>query len=76
MGQQVRAARVRGSVNRQDLCVSWNKSLDKGCVPVGNTVTMDITVESTQCADAEACNPDRLAAITALSTEAVWGLPK
>jgi len=44
-GKQVRAARVTGTINRQDFGVSWNKSLDKGGVLVGDAVALDIKVE-------------------------------
>jgi polyisoprenoid-binding protein YceI len=44
-GKQVRGAKVRGKINRQDFGVSWNKSLDKGGVLVGDTVSFDIKLE-------------------------------
>ena len=44
-GKQVRAARVTGTINRQDFGVSWNKSLDKGGVVVGDAVVLDIKLE-------------------------------
>lgn len=44
-GKQVRAARVTGAIQRQDFGVAWNKSLDKGGVVVGDTVSLDIKLE-------------------------------
>lgn len=44
-GKQVRAVKVAGKVNRQDFGVSWNKSLDKGGVLVGDEVTLDLKLE-------------------------------
>jgi polyisoprenoid-binding protein YceI len=44
-GKLVRAAHVTGKVKRQDFGVSWNKSLDKGGVVVGDDVTIDIKLE-------------------------------
>ncbi|HKU39540.1 MAG TPA: YceI family protein [Polyangiales bacterium] len=47
-GKQVRAARVTGTIKRQDFGVSWNKSLDKGGVVVGNDVSIDVKLELTK----------------------------
>jgi polyisoprenoid-binding protein YceI len=44
-GKQVRACRLRGSVSRSDFGMVWNKSLDKGGVLVGDTVTLDLKLE-------------------------------
>jgi polyisoprenoid-binding protein YceI len=44
-GKQVRAARITGAIQRQDFGVSWNKSLDKGGVVVGETVSLDVKLE-------------------------------
>jgi polyisoprenoid-binding protein YceI len=44
-GKQVRGARLTGKINRQDFGVSWNKSLDKGGLAVGNEVSFDVKVE-------------------------------
>jgi polyisoprenoid-binding protein YceI len=40
-----RAARVSGTIDRQDFGVSWNKSLDNGGVLVGEAVALDIKLE-------------------------------
>lgn len=44
-GKLVRAAKVKGKLNRQDFGVSWNKALDVGGVVVGDDVTIDIQLE-------------------------------
>lgn len=44
-GKQVRAAKVRGKINRHDYGVSWNKTLDKGGVLVGDEVVFNIKLE-------------------------------
>lgn len=44
-GKQVRGVKVSGKIKREDFGVSWNKSLDKGGVVVGNEVTLDIKLE-------------------------------
>lgn len=44
-GKQVRAAKVSGKISRQDFGVSWNKSLDKGGVVVGDEVTIVVKLE-------------------------------
>jgi len=44
-GKQVRAARITGAIQRADFGVSWNKSLDKGGVVVGDTVSLDVKLE-------------------------------
>jgi polyisoprenoid-binding protein YceI len=44
-GKQVRAAKLTGTIDRQAFGVSWNKSLDKGGLVVGNEVTLDIKLE-------------------------------
>ena len=36
---------VTGTISRQDFGVSWNKSLDKGGVVVGDAVALDIKLE-------------------------------
>ena len=44
-GKQVRGVKVKGKINRQDFGVSWNKTLDKGGVLVGDEVTFNIKLE-------------------------------
>ena len=44
-GKQVRGVKVAGLIKREDFGVSWNKTLDKGGVVVGNDVTLDIKLE-------------------------------
>lgn len=44
-GKQVRGAKVRGKINRHDFGVSWNKTLDKGGVLVGDEVAFNIKLE-------------------------------
>jgi polyisoprenoid-binding protein YceI len=44
-GKQVRAAHLTGEIQRQDFGMSWNKSLDKGGVVVGDTVSLDLKLE-------------------------------
>ncbi len=44
-GKQVRAAKLSAKINRQDFGVSWNKSLDKGGMVVGDQVTLDVKLE-------------------------------
>jgi polyisoprenoid-binding protein YceI len=44
-GKLVRGVKVAGKIKREDFGVSWNKSLDKGGVVVGNDVTLDIKLE-------------------------------
>lgn len=44
-GKSVRAVKVSGKINRQDFGVSWNKSLDKGGVLVGDEVTLNVKLE-------------------------------
>lgn len=44
-GKSVRAVKVTGKVNRQDFGISWNKSLDKGGVLVGEEVTINVKLE-------------------------------
>ncbi len=44
-GKQVRGVKVSGKLKRQDFGVSWNKSLDKGGVLVGDEVTLNIKLE-------------------------------
>lgn len=47
-GKQVRAAKITGKINRLDYGVSWNKTLDKGGLTVGNEVTIAIKTELTK----------------------------
>jgi polyisoprenoid-binding protein YceI len=44
-GKQVRGAKITGKLNRLDYGVSWNKSLDKGGIAVGNDVTIEVKTE-------------------------------
>lgn len=44
-GKQVRGAKITGKLNRLDYGVSWNKSLDKGGIAVGNEVTIEVKTE-------------------------------
>jgi polyisoprenoid-binding protein YceI len=44
-GKQVRGAKLTGKLNRLDYGVSWNKSLDKGGIAVGNEVTIEVKAE-------------------------------
>lgn len=44
-GKSVRAVKVTGKINRQDFGVSWNKSLDKGGMVVGDEITMNVKLE-------------------------------
>jgi polyisoprenoid-binding protein YceI len=44
-GKQVRAAKLTGTIKREDFGVSWNKALDKGGLLLGNDVTLDIKLE-------------------------------
>jgi polyisoprenoid-binding protein YceI len=44
-GKQVRGAKLTAKVNRQDFGISWNKSLDKGGIAVGNEVTISVKAE-------------------------------
>jgi polyisoprenoid-binding protein YceI len=44
-GKEVRGVKVSGKLKRQDFGVSWNKSLDKGGVLVGDEVTLNIKLE-------------------------------
>jgi len=44
-GKQVRAARIRGKIARQDFGLSWNKTLDQGGMLVGDEVTIDVKLE-------------------------------
>jgi polyisoprenoid-binding protein YceI len=45
MGKQARASKLTGKVNRQDFGISWNKTLDKGGLTVGNDVTFEVKAE-------------------------------
>jgi polyisoprenoid-binding protein YceI len=47
-GKSVRAAKLKGQIDRRDFGVSWNKSLDKGGLVVGNEVQLEVTVEITK----------------------------
>lgn len=44
-GKQVRGAKISGKINRNDFGVSWNKSLDKGGLVVGEEVAIEIKLE-------------------------------
>jgi polyisoprenoid-binding protein YceI len=44
-GKRVRAVKVEGKLNRLDYGASWNKTLDKGGLLVGNDVKLDIEIE-------------------------------
>jgi polyisoprenoid-binding protein YceI len=44
-GKSVRAAKVTGKLKRADYGLSWNKSLDKGGVVIGEDVTLDVKLE-------------------------------
>jgi polyisoprenoid-binding protein YceI len=44
-GKLVRAARISGKLSRKEFGVSWNKTLDKGGVVVGDQVTIAVKVE-------------------------------
>jgi len=44
-GKQVRGAKLSGKINRSDFGVSWNKTLDKGGIAVGNEVTITVKAE-------------------------------
>jgi polyisoprenoid-binding protein YceI len=43
--KQVRAAHLTGVINRNDFGLSWNKSLDKGGVVLGDKVQIDVKLE-------------------------------
>ena len=44
-GKQVRAVKITGKLKRGDYGLSWNKTLDKGGVLVGDEVTLNLKVE-------------------------------
>jgi polyisoprenoid-binding protein YceI len=44
-GKLVRAVKVSGKIKREDFGLTWNKTLDKGGLLVGNDVTLDIKLE-------------------------------
>jgi polyisoprenoid-binding protein YceI len=44
-GKQVRGVKLNGKVKREDFGLSWNKTLDKGGVVLGNDVTITIKLE-------------------------------
>jgi len=44
-GKRVRAVKVEGKLNRLDYGATWNKTLDKGGLLVGNDVKLDIEIE-------------------------------
>ncbi|MDB4975110.1 MAG: protein yceI precursor [Myxococcaceae bacterium] len=44
-GKQVRGVKIGGKVKRSDYGLSWNKTLDKGGVLVGDEVTLDVKLE-------------------------------
>ena len=44
-GKQVRGAKLTGKINRADFGMSWNKTLDKGGLAVGNDVTIVVKTE-------------------------------
>lgn len=44
-GKQVRAARIKGTIVRQDFGLSWNKTLDQGGMLVGDEVAIDVKLE-------------------------------
>lgn len=44
-GKEVRGVKITGKVKREDFGLTWNKTLDKGGVVVGNDVTIDIKLE-------------------------------
>jgi polyisoprenoid-binding protein YceI len=44
-GKQVRGVKVTGKINRSDFGLTWNKTLDKGGLAVGNEVTFNIKLE-------------------------------
>jgi len=47
-GKQIRAAKLTAKINRQDFGVSWNKTLDKGGITVGNEVAITVKTEITK----------------------------
>lgn len=47
-GKQVRAGKITGKIKRSDFGISWNKTLDKGGVLVGEDVALDIKIELTK----------------------------
>jgi len=44
-GKLVRAVQITGQIKRQDFGLSWNKTLDKGGVLVGDTVNLSLKLE-------------------------------
>jgi polyisoprenoid-binding protein YceI len=44
-GKQVRAAKITGKLKRSDFGLTWNKTLDKGGMLVGDTVDLNIKLE-------------------------------
>ncbi|MDX2051788.1 MAG: YceI family protein [Polyangiaceae bacterium] len=44
-GKSVRSVKVSGKIKRQDFGLTWNKTLDKGGVLVGDMVTIDVKLE-------------------------------
>ena len=44
-GKWVRGVKISGEVNRQDFGISWNTSLDKGGVVLGDEVALNIKLE-------------------------------
>jgi polyisoprenoid-binding protein YceI len=44
-GQQVRAAKLTGTISREAFGITWNKALDKGGVLVGDKVALEIKAE-------------------------------
>ena len=44
-GKWVRGVKITGKVNRQDFGVSWNTSLDKGGVVLGDQVAINVKLE-------------------------------
>jgi polyisoprenoid-binding protein YceI len=44
-GKQVRGVKLSGKVKRDDYGLTWNKTLDKGGLAVGNEVTLNVKLE-------------------------------
>ena len=47
-GNQARAAKLTGKINRNDFGLKWNKALEAGGVLVGEDVTLDVKAEITK----------------------------
>jgi polyisoprenoid-binding protein YceI len=44
-GKQVRGVKVTGKLNRRDFGLSWNKTLDKGGLALGDEVSIEVKLE-------------------------------